>query len=171
MDNADQNKLKSLVFVDEIAPVSSPINVTKTSFDRWPFVAFALIFISFYAAVLMGWLRPIADMSMLSRLEPIIFVIIGFYFGRSPSVENENVLQEQKANETRRAEIAIKEREDLKKDFEVLSEKLKSAKFLLNEWPFERDKEGPTEREPPDPFGNRAFIQERIATVKQILSM
>lgn len=172
MGSANHNDMKRLVFVDDLPPDKAPTDAKKRSFNQWPFVVFALIFISFYASVSVGWLRPIADLSILSRLEPIIFVVIGFYFGRSSSVENENALQQQKAVEIRKADQAIEERDRVKKEYEILSERMKSASFLLNKWPLERTEAGgdPT-NELDGSVGSQQLIHDWLATVKQILSL
>src|SRR5437588_2591965 len=48
---------------------------------NWIMVVLTLAFVSLYGAALIGWLKPLADEKMVLRLEPIIFVIIGYYFG------------------------------------------------------------------------------------------
>jgi len=40
-----------------------------------------------------GLAQPLADEKMVLRLEPIIFVIIGYYFGRLPGQQNEKTLR------------------------------------------------------------------------------
>ena len=53
---------------------------TPEALKNWIMVVLTLIFILLYGAALIGWLKPLADEKMVMRLEPIIFVIIGYYF-------------------------------------------------------------------------------------------
>jgi len=62
-------------------PTTQP---TPDTLKNWIMVVLTLIFISLYGAALVGWLKPLADEKMVMRLVPIIFVIIGYYFGRLP---------------------------------------------------------------------------------------
>jgi len=43
---------------------------------------------------------------MIARIEPIIFVIVGYYFGRLPSQQNEKALKEEISRQTQRADAA-----------------------------------------------------------------
>ncbi|MDH3719573.1 MAG: hypothetical protein OES79_15735, partial [Planctomycetota bacterium] len=58
----------------------------------WVMVGLTAIFVGLYFAALIGWLPPLADEKLVARLEPIIFVIVGYYFGRLPGEQNETVL-------------------------------------------------------------------------------
>jgi len=69
-------------------------------------VVLTLIFISLYGAALIGWLKPLADDRMVMRLEPIIFVIIGYYFGRLPGQQNERTLKQEISRQTQRADAS-----------------------------------------------------------------
>ena len=59
---------------------------------NWIMVSLAIVFTFLYASALVGWLKPLGDERMVTHLEPIIFVIIGYYFGRAPSQQNESTL-------------------------------------------------------------------------------
>lgn len=50
---------------------------------NWLMVFLASVFILSYCAVLLGWLRPLSDVGMVYRLEPIIFIIVGYYVGKT----------------------------------------------------------------------------------------
>jgi hypothetical protein len=80
-----------------------------------------------YVASLFGWLRAPADERMVARLEPIIFVIIGYYFGRLPAHQNEKTLKEEAARQTQRADAAQHAKEQAQQSREVLEEKIKNA--------------------------------------------
>ena len=69
-------------------------------------VVLTLIFVALYGAALIGWLKPLAGEKMVLRLEPIIFVIIGYYFGRLPAQQNEKTLKEEIGRQTQKADAA-----------------------------------------------------------------
>src|SRR6478736_2803196 len=74
-------------------PTAPP--AASETLKHWIMVVLTLIFISLYGAALVGWLKPLADEKMVMRLEPIIFVIIGYYFGRLPGQQNEATLKQE----------------------------------------------------------------------------
>ncbi|HEX8090245.1 MAG TPA: hypothetical protein VF762_15410 [Blastocatellia bacterium] len=94
-------------------------------------IALTLIFILLYGAALLGWLKPLTDEKMVSRLEPIIFVIIGYYFGRVPSEQNENTLRNEISRQTQKADAAQHAKEQAQQARESLEEKLKNARAAL----------------------------------------
>src|SRR3954447_25197528 len=85
-------------------PTTPP--ASSDSLKNWIMVVLTLIFISLYGAALIGWLKPLADEKMVLRLEPIIFVIIGYYFGRLPSQQNERTLKQEINRQTQRGDAA-----------------------------------------------------------------
>lgn len=97
----------------------------------WIMTALTLIFVLLYASALVGWLKPLADEKMIVRLEPIIFVIIGYYFGRLPSQQNENTLKEEIYRQTQKTDAAQHVKEQAQKANEALEEKVKNAKAAL----------------------------------------
>ena len=97
----------------------------------WMMVALTLLFVLLYAAALCGWLKPLTDVSMITRLEPIIFVIIGYYFGRLPAQQNEKTLKEEINRQTQKADAAQNAKEQAKLDSEALEEKVKNASIAL----------------------------------------
>src|SRR5437660_8535349 len=82
-------------------PTSPP--AAADTLKNWIMVVLTLIFISLYGAALIGWLKPLADEKMVLRLEPIIFVIIGYYFGRLPAQQNEKTLKDEIGRQTQKA--------------------------------------------------------------------
>src|SRR5947208_13509937 len=70
---------------------------------NWIMVVLTLVFITLYGAALTGLLKPLADEKMVLRLEPIIFVIIGYYFGRLPGQQNEKTLKDEIGRQTQKA--------------------------------------------------------------------
>jgi hypothetical protein len=84
-----------------------------------------------YGAALIGWLKPLANEKMVLRLEPIIFVIIGYYFGRLPAQQNEKTLKEEIGRQTQKADAAQHAKEQALQTREALEEKLKNVNAAL----------------------------------------
>jgi hypothetical protein len=103
----------------------------SNTFRSWIMVMLTLLFVLLYASALIGWLKPLADEKMIVRLEPIIFVIIGYYFGRLPSQENENTLKREINRQTLKADAAQYAKEEAQKLGGSLEEKVKNAKATL----------------------------------------
>jgi hypothetical protein len=94
-------------------------------------IALTLTFVGLYGAALTGWLRPLADEKMVARLEPIIFVIIGYYFGRLPAQQNEKTLKDEIGRQTQKADAAQHAKEQSQQVRETLEEKIKNARAAL----------------------------------------
>jgi hypothetical protein len=97
----------------------------------WVMVALTMLFVFLYGAALMGWITPLTDERAVSRLEPIIFVIIGYYFGRLPSERNESALKEEINRQAQKADAAQHAKEQAQQARESLEEKLKSIRAVL----------------------------------------
>ena len=97
----------------------------------WGMVFMTLIFIVLYGLALIGRLKPMLDISVVSRLEPIIFVLLGYYFGRLPCHQNEGVLKNEIDRQTKRADAAHQARETALQSREALDEKLKNVHTVL----------------------------------------
>jgi hypothetical protein len=97
----------------------------------WMMVALTLIFVVLYATALTGWLKPLADEKMVTRLEPIIFVIIGYYFGRLPAQQNEKTLKDEINRQTQKADAAQHAKEQAQQTREALEEKVKNTRAAL----------------------------------------
>lgn len=90
-----------------------------------------LIFVLLYGTALIGWLKPLADEKMVLRLEPLIFVLIGYYFGRLPAQQHEQSLKEEIGRQTQRADAAQHAKEQALQTREGLEEKLKNVVAAL----------------------------------------
>jgi hypothetical protein len=102
-----------------------------SALKSWMMVALTMIFVLLYGAALIGWLKPLADEKMITRLEPIIFVIIGYYFGRLPAQQNEKTLKDEITRQTQKADAAQHAKEQSQQVREALEEKLKNASASL----------------------------------------
>ena len=114
-------------YAQDIHPEEDIANTLK----GWVMVALTLIFVLFYGAALLGWLKPLTDVTMVTRLEPIIFVIIGYYFGRLPAQQNEKTLKDEINRQTQRGDAAQHAKEQTQQAKEALEEKVKNVKATL----------------------------------------
>ena len=103
-----------------------------TGLKNWVMVTLTLIFVVLYAAALLGWLKPLSDVTMVMRLEPIIFTIIGYYFGRLPAQQNEETLKDEIKRQTDKADSAQISHEQAQQEREALEEKLKNVRTVLS---------------------------------------
>ena len=102
-----------------------------TAVKSWAMVALTFVFALLYSSALLGWVKPLADERMVSRLEPIIFVIIGYYFGRLPSQQNESTLKDEINRQTQKADAAQHAKEQAQQARESLEEKMKNVRTAL----------------------------------------
>lgn len=98
----------------------------------WTMVVLTFAFVLLYASALLGWLKPLSDISMITRLEPIIFVIIGYYFGRLPAQQNEKTLKDEIGRQTQKADAAQHAKEQAQQSREALEEKTKNVRATLS---------------------------------------
>jgi hypothetical protein len=68
---------------------------------------------------------------MVGRLEPIIFVIIGYYFGRQPSQQIEATLKDEINRQVQKADAAQHAKEQAQQNSESLEEKMKNVRAAL----------------------------------------
>src|SRR5437773_9838532 len=110
-------------------PTAPP--ATGETLKNWIMVVLTLLFVGLYGAALIGWLKPLADEKMVLRLEPIIFEIIGYYFGRLPSQQNEKTLKDEINRQTQKADAAQHVKEQAQQTREALEEKIKNVNAAL----------------------------------------
>lgn len=110
-------------------PTAPP--ATGDILKNWIMVVLTLLFVGLYAAALLGWLKPLADDKMVMRLEPIIFSIIGYYFGRLPGQQNERTLKQEISRQTQRADASQSAKEQALQASETLEEKIRNVKATL----------------------------------------
>lgn len=101
------------------------------SLKNWMMVILTLIFILLYVAAILGKIEPLKDTSILTRLEPVIFVIIGYYFGRLPAQANEKTLNNEVNRQSQKADAAQQIKEKAQQEREVLEEKIRNVKITL----------------------------------------
>lgn len=104
---------------------------TADALKGWAMVVLTFAFVLLYVAALAGLLKPLDNDRMAARLEPIIFVIVGYYFGRLPAQQNERTLKDEVTRQTQRADAALHAREQVQQVRETLEEKVKNARAVL----------------------------------------
>ncbi|HEX3552466.1 MAG TPA: hypothetical protein VIA62_04470 [Thermoanaerobaculia bacterium] len=96
-------------------------------------VILTLVFVAIYVGALLGWIpgsnKP--DPTTLSRIESIVFVIIGYYFGRLPAQANEQTLKGEINRQAQKAETAEQAKTAALQEKQGLQEKVKNAKAAL----------------------------------------
>lgn len=90
-----------------------------------------LIFVGLYAAAFFGKFDPLKDNAMLLRFEPIIFLLIGYYFGRLPSRQNEQSLKDEIARQAQKTDAAQYAKEKVLQEREMLEEKIKNVRTTI----------------------------------------
>ena len=115
----------------EPQPVTSANLEAAQALRNWVMVALTVVFVLLYSAALLGWIKPLADERVVARLEPLIFVIIGYYFGRLPAQQNEQTLKGELHRQTQRADAAQHAKEQAQQAREALEEKIKNTRVTL----------------------------------------
>jgi hypothetical protein len=98
---------------------------------NWVMVALTAVFVLLYVASLLGYIRPLTDYGVVTRLEPIVFVIIGYYFGRLPAHSNEQALKKEIDRKTQETRDAQDEARQAQQDKATLAERMKNAVTTL----------------------------------------
>lgn len=116
----------------EPPPAASTNLEAAHALRNWVMVALTAVFVLLYGAALLGLIKPLADERVVARLEPIIFVIIGYYFGRLPGQQNEQTLKHELNRQTQKAEAAQHAKEQAQQAREALEEKVKNVRAAFN---------------------------------------
>lgn len=121
-----------------------------------------------YVAAVAGVIGPSPTSQLLARLEPIIFVLIGYHLGRRPSQQNENTLKQEISRQTQRADAAQHAKEQAQQAREALEEQMKNVRAALVAPPF--DVKDPAAR----PRGHEGFddkaFRRSVAAALNILN-
>src|SRR5262245_29625888 len=108
-----------------------PRTEAANALRNWVMTAITSVFALFYGAALMGWLKPLPDERVVARLEPIIIVIIGYYFGRLPAQQNEQTLKGELSRQTQKADAAQYAKEQAQQAREAAEERMKNVRVAL----------------------------------------
>ena len=122
------------LFINNFAMIEKNItdgkNFTEILKDSM-MVILTLIFVLLYAAAFTGKFDPLKDNTILLKLEPITFILIGYYFGRLPSRQNEHSLKDEIERQTHKANAAQYAKEKAQLERGRLEEKIKNARVAL----------------------------------------
>ncbi len=129
-------------------------------------VLLTLTFVVLYGLALLGRLRPLADVSMVSRLEPIIFLTIGYYFGRVPGQQIEQTLKDELDRQTQRANAAQQARETALQLNETLEEKVKNARTALSGYVVRPNNSEAPDRSPSSDVNSNGFVTTALNILK-----
>jgi hypothetical protein len=100
----------------------------------WMMILLTLAFIALYGVVLFGGFKHLMDDRLISHLEPIIFVVIGYFFGRLPARQTEKTLRQEICRQTMKTEAAQQAKEQILQAREALEEKIKNVRVILVSW-------------------------------------
>ena len=92
--------------------------------------AVLLLGILYYIAVIGGFRLPI-DISVI-KFEPILFVILGYFFGRLPARQQAHLLQQEIHWQSQRADAAQHAKEQAIQAQETVEERLKNVRIALD---------------------------------------
>ena len=93
----------------------------------WIMIFLTLSLVLLYAAALLGWFKPLADEKMAVRLEPIIFVVVGYCFGRLPSQQSERALKDEISRHAKKVDAVQQSKEQVLQTLAALEEKVKNV--------------------------------------------
>jgi hypothetical protein len=110
---------------DMYDPSSRPIS---GSLKSWSMAIFILGFVILYTLSLTN---VITMPEAVKNLHPVVFVIIGYYLGRLPSAQNENVLKGELLRQAQRADAAQHAKEHAFQARDVIEEKIKNVRTIL----------------------------------------
>ena len=94
-------------------------------------IIITLVFVLLYAAAYAGKFDPLKDNTMLLRLEPLIFIFIGYCFGRIPARQCEQFLKDEITRQTQKADAAQYAKEKAQNERETLEEKIRNTRTSL----------------------------------------
>lgn len=123
----------------------------------WIMITLTLIFVLLYGAALIGWLKPLPDENILARLEPIIFIIIGYYVGRLPGQQNETNLKEEINRLVQKANAAQHAKEQAQQARDAMEEKMKNVNAALTS---STASDGPKKEAAENLYGNGSPVKE-----------
>jgi hypothetical protein len=119
------------------AAASTGQTMTETT-RNWMMAGLTVIFIVLYVGALFGWIPGHAttqDQQTINRIEAIVFVIVGYYFGRLPAQANEATLKQEVSRQSGRAETAEQQKTTALQQQGRLEEKVKNARAALTTVP------------------------------------
>lgn len=104
--------------------------------ERWRTVmvlSISIVFVLLYVAALLGWGGLAPNKEALAFIQPVVWVIIGYYFGRVPGERNESRLKEQADQNGDAAKSATKTASEARARLVATETRLAAARTVLLE--------------------------------------
>jgi hypothetical protein len=149
--------------------LASPAAESTAGIHAWVLATLTSIFILLYAAALLGWLRPLPDDRMVARLEPIIFVFIGFCFGRLPMQQVGQTMRAELLRQTQKADAAQHAKEQALQVRETLEERIKNVQVLLASSASGAAENSSAARTEPAASFQQEALRQRVTTALSLL--
>lgn len=109
-------------------PNTQVVATITDSLKTWTMAIITLVFVTLYALSIAG--RGVPS-DAIGQLQPIVFVIIGYYFGRLPSRQVEGTLKEQVHIHANNATAARNAERKAEVERGVFEEKIKNTRTIL----------------------------------------
>jgi hypothetical protein len=109
-------------------PNTQAIPTLTDSLKTWTMAVITLVFVTLYALSIAG--RGVPS-DAVNQLQPIVFVIIGYYFGRLPSQQVEGTLKEQVRIHANNATAARNAERKTEVERGIFEERVKNARIIL----------------------------------------
>jgi hypothetical protein len=99
---------------------------------HWIMIIVSVTFLVLYGAALTGVLRPVTESSIAERLEPIIFILIGFYFGQLPFTQSLRSRKRELERVREKLDELQAAKDQVQREHDAMGEKIANAKIALD---------------------------------------
>jgi hypothetical protein len=130
-DFVQNSSLLANEFVNRLPQKTQDENGPTEGLKDWIVIIVLVAFVVLYALAFSGKLDPFKDNSMLLRFEPVIFILVGYYFGRWPSRQSEKFFRDEIARQALKVDAAQHAKEKAQQEREGLEERLGNAQKVL----------------------------------------
>ncbi|HEV7642776.1 MAG TPA: hypothetical protein VGO50_02435 [Pyrinomonadaceae bacterium] len=111
--------------------IPTPPIAMADSLKSWVMISLTLIFVLLYAAAFI-FPTHFESTTAIKELQPIIFVIIGYYFGRLPAQQTEDSLNREIDRQATKTDAAISAKGIALKNEASMEKKMEDAKTVLS---------------------------------------
>lgn len=99
---------------------------------NWVTVILMLVFLFLYALALAGILRPMSDVTVITRLEPIMFIVVGYFLASLGTIQRERTLRDEIKRQSIRADSAQQAKQETETEKRTIEEKMRNACTALD---------------------------------------
>ncbi len=110
-------------------PDPSTTSSISEEVKTWTMLFITVVFVILYALTVVDVIKA---SNAVQNLQPIVFVIVGYFFGRLPAAKVENSLKEQIVVQSNAAAAARQSEKVAATEREMLEEKVKNARIALD---------------------------------------